>query len=189
MRKSPVRAAALAAGAVLAAAASACHAQIADPILNQTGEPMLNYVAASERLHTAGQPDSEQLQSLAEQGYGLVVNLATPTSPDSIAEEGRLVTLGGTAYVNIPVDWRAPTYEDFEFFSGILNQSRHERILIHCMLNYRASLFTFLYRAVHEGVAPEEAYGAVAAVWEPEDQWLDFGHMVLDRHGIDYRLP
>ena len=150
---------------------------------------LLNYVVASDRLHTSGQPDSGQLLALADRGFDLVINLATPTSPNTVPEEGQLVTQGGMAYVNIPVDWQVPTYEDFEFFSGILNQSRHEQVLVHCMVNYRASLFTFLYRTVHRGVAPEEAYKAVAAVWEPEDQWLDFGHMVLDRHGIGYRLP
>lgn len=150
---------------------------------------LLNYVVASDRLHTSGQPDSEQLLALADRGFDLVINLATPTSPNTVPEEGQLVTQGGIAYVNIPVDWQAPTYEDFEFFSAILNQSRHEQVLVHCMVNYRASLFTFLYRSVYQGVAPEDAYEAVAAVWEPGDQWLDFGHMVLDRHGIDYRLP
>lgn len=150
---------------------------------------LLNHVVAGDRLHTSGQPDSEQLLALPDHGFDLVINLATPTSPNTVPEEGQLVTRGGIAYVNIPVDWQAPTYEDFEFFSGILNQSRHEQVLVHCMVNYRASLFTFLYRTVHRGVAPEEAYETVAAVWEPEDQWLDFGHMVLDRHGIGYRLP
>ncbi len=85
---------------------------------------LLNYVVASDRLHTSGQPDSEQLLTLADRGFDLVINLATPTSPNTVPEEGQLVTQGGIAYVNIPVDWQAPTYEDFEFFSGTLNHSR-----------------------------------------------------------------
>lgn len=180
MRKRWVHAAAL---SIVLAAAGFNSASVA-----QQEAGLLNYVVASDRLHTAGQPDSEQLLALPDQGFDLVINLATPTSPNSIPDEGRLVTQGGASYVNIPVDWRAPTYEDFEFFSGILNQSTHDRVLVHCMLNYRASLFTFLYRTVHQGVAPEEAYDAVAAVWEPEDQWLEFGQMVLSRHGIEYRI-
>ena len=155
----------------------------------QEEEHLLNYIVASDRLHTSGQPDSEQLAALPDQGFDLVINLAPPTSQNSIPDEGGLVTQGGAAYVNIPVDWRAPTYEDFEFFSGILNQSTHEQILVHCMLNYRASMFTFLYRTVHQGVAPEDAYESVAAVWEPGDQWVEFGQMVLSRHGIGYQLP
>ncbi len=149
---------------------------------------LLNYVVASDRLHTSGQPDSEQLRTLSDRGFDLVINLATPTSPNTVPEEGQLVTQGGIAYVNIPVDWQAPTYEDFVFFSAILNQSRHEQVLVHCMVNYRASLFTFLYRTIHEGVAPDDAYQAMAGVWEPRDQWVEFGQMVLTRHGIDYGL-
>ena len=181
MRRRPVGAVAYFAAISVAGFSAASVAQVE--------EHPLNYVIASERLHTSGQPDSEQLATLSDNGFGLVINLATPTSPNTIPDEGKLVTQGGAAYVNIPVDWRAPTVEEFDFFSGILNQSTHERVLVHCMLNYRASLFTFLYRTVHQGVAPEEAYEAVAAVWEPEDQWLDFGHRVLERHGIDFRLP
>ena len=165
------------------AAASFFAVSVAQP---QT--PILNYVVASDRLHTAGQPDSEQLLALPDRGFDLVINLATPTSPNALPEEAHLVTQGGIAYVNIPVDWRAPTYEEFEFFSGILNQSRHDQVLVHCMLNYRASMFTFLYRTVHEGVAPDEAYEAMAVVWEPENEWAEFGNMVLGRHGIDFRF-
>ena len=181
MRNRSVRTAAYSAALAAAALVSVSVAQ------QEAG--LLNYVVASDRLHTSGQPGSEQLLALSGRGFDLVINLATPTSPNTIPEEGQLVTQGGISYVNIPVDWRAPTYEDFQFFSGILNQSSHDRVLVHCMLNYRASLFTFLYRTIHQGVAPDEAYEAVAAVWEPEDQWLEFGQMVLARHGIEYRLP
>ena len=57
------------------------------------------------------------------------------------------------------------------------------------MVNFRASMFTFLYRVVHEQVLAEEGFKAVTQVWEPEDHWVEFGQMVLDRHGIDFELP
>ncbi len=169
-------------------ALAAC-AGFASAGLAQTDPPVLNYVIASERLHTSGQPDSAQLSALADRGFELVINLAPPTSPNAVPTEGQLVAETGTAYVNIPVDWRAPAFADFDFFSGVLNQSQDRQVLIHCMLNYRASMFTFLYRTVHRGIPPEQAYEAVAAVWEPQDQWVEFGQMILDRHGIDFQLP
>ena len=180
MRKRPIRVFAFVAGCVAAALAAVSF--------GQTEEFAINYVVASERLHTSGQPGSAQLGALSDHGFDLVINLATPTSQNTVPEEAHLVTQSGAAYINIPVDWRAPSYEEFEFFSGILNQSRHDRILVHCMLNYRASLFTFLYRTVHRGVPPEQAYESVAVVWEPQDQWIEFGQMVLNRHGIEFRL-
>ena len=149
----------------------------------------VNYVVATQRLHTAGQPPGEQLATVAERGFDLVINLAPPTVQDAVANEGQLVTETGASYLNIPVEWQNPTYADFELFSGVLNESGDRQVLVHCRLNYRASMFTFLYRVVHERVPAPTAFEAVAQVWEPADHWVTFGQMVLDRHGIDFALP
>ena len=42
----------------------------------------------------------------------------------SISDEGMLVARTGISYLNIPVDWYSPRYEDFELFSNILKQPR-----------------------------------------------------------------
>ncbi len=158
-------------------------------IMAQVRPLAVNYVVASEKLHTSGQPDTGQLSSIASLGFDLVINLATPTSQNAVPTEGQLITATGVSYLNIPVDWRAPTYDDFEFFSGVLNQSGHRQVLIHCALNFRASMFTFLYRVVHEQVLPEDAFKSVAQVWDPEEHWVEFGQMVLDRYKIDFEIP
>ena len=169
----------------LALFASAACGQAASP------EPSMgaNYVVATERLHTAGQPSAAALATLAEQGFELVVNLAPPNNQGAVAEEGKLVAEDGPTYVNIPVNWQKPTYEDFELFSAVMNGARDRKVLVHCQLNMRASAFTFLYRVVHEGVAPEEAMTALSAVWIPRDQWADFTADVLARNKIDFKLP
>jgi uncharacterized protein (TIGR01244 family) len=149
----------------------------------------VNYVAATERLHTAGQPNAATLATLAEQGFELVINLAPPSSQGAVPDEGKLVAEDGPTYVNIPVVWQQPTYEDFELFSAVMNGARDRKVLVHCQLNMRASAFTFLYRVVHEGVAPEEAMKALRAVWIPRDQWATFTADVLARHHIDFELP
>lgn len=148
-----------------------------------------NYVAATERIHTAGQPSAEALSTLAEQGFELVVNLAPPGNQGAVADEGKLVAEDGPTYVNIPVNWQRPTYEDFALFSAVMNGARDRKVLVHCQLNMRASAFTFLYRVVHENVTPEEAMKALRAVWIPRDQWATFSADVLKRHGIDFALP
>jgi protein tyrosine phosphatase (PTP) superfamily phosphohydrolase (DUF442 family) len=160
------------------------------PELMRTGstQPPVNFVAVSERIHTSGQPSEAQLGGLKGGGYGLVINLAPPLSVGSIAQEGLLVAQTGLSYVNIPVDWHSPSYEDFELFSNILNQAGSRHVLVHCQVNRRASLFTFLYRVVREGVAPDVAYENVTAVWVPDPQWKDFARATLKRHKIDYEL-
>jgi protein tyrosine phosphatase (PTP) superfamily phosphohydrolase (DUF442 family) len=149
----------------------------------------VNYVAVSERIHTAGQPDADTLASLAERGFELVINLAPPSSADAVAEEGKLVAEDGPVYVNIPVNWRQPTAADFDLFSAVMNGARERKVLVHCQVNMRASAFTFLYRVVHEGVAPATALEALREVWIPSDQWAEFVDATLSRHGIDFSLP
>ena len=148
-----------------------------------------NYVVATDRLHTAGQPDAAALANLAEQGFELVVNLAPPSSPNAVADEGKLVAEDGPTYVNIPVVWQKPTYEDFELFSAVMNGARDRKVLVHCQLNMRASAFTFLYRVIHEKTAPEEAMEALRAVWIPRDQWATFTADVLAQNNVDFKLP
>lgn len=177
-----------AAALALIALSGAGHAQ--QPAASATTESLAaNYVVIGERIHTAGQPSAGTLEGLGDYGFALVVNLAPPTVPNAVAEEANLVAAAGAEYVNIPVDWQRPTAADFERFSEVMNGAREEKVLVHCQLNMRASAFTFLYRVVHEDVAPETAFTALSQVWVPRDQWADFVHATLAAHDIDYRLP
>ena len=149
-------------------------------------EQPANFVAVSERVHTSGQPSAAQLGGLKDKGYRLIINLAPPTTLGSISDEGMLVARTGISYLNIPVDWHSPRYEDFELFSSILKQTGSMHVLVHCQVNKRASVFTFLYRVVYDGAAPDRAWENVNAVWVPDEHWRDFTRMVLRRHKIDY---
>ena len=156
----------------------------------QDDELAINHVIVHDRLHTAGQPDEEQLANLADRGFGLVINLAPPSTENAVHTEGQLVTEDGIAYINIPVNWQTPAYEDFVLFSAVMNEAGDRQVLVHCMVNARASMFTFLYQTVHADVAVDKAYEVVEQVWEPEraEQWVAFGNMVLERHGIEHDL-
>ncbi len=146
----------------------------------------VNFVAVSERIHTSGQPSKAQLGELRTKGYAFIINLATPASSGSIPEEGMLVAKSGMSYLNIPVDFKNPGYEDFELFSNILRQSASRRVLVHCQVNKRASVFTFLYRVIYENVSPDRAWESVTSIWAPDPHWLDFIRTVLKRHSIVY---
>ena len=162
--------------ASFALAASLCSAGLGHA--QTAAKPIgVNYVAATERLHTAGQPDAATLATLGEQGFELVINLAPPNNQGAVADEGKLVAEHG------------PTYEDFELFSAVMNGARDRKVLVHCQLNMRASAFTFLYRVIDEHVPPEEAMKALSAVWIPKDQWATFTADVLKRNNIDFQLP
>jgi protein tyrosine phosphatase (PTP) superfamily phosphohydrolase (DUF442 family) len=160
------------------------------PLLMRTGsdEPPQNFIAISEHLATSGQPSPEQLQQLAVDGYQLVINLAPPDVFGSLPEEGYLVAANGISYVNIPVDWDRPQAEDYRLFSDILSNSSGRKVLVHCQTNKRASLFTFLYRVIHQDAPQDEAIEAVHLVWQPEAHWKTFIRAILSAHDIDDEL-
>ena len=104
------------------------------------------------------------------------MNLAPPTNQGAVADEGKLVAEDGPTYVNIPVSWQQPTYEDFELFSAVMNGARDRKVLVHCQLNMRASAFTFLYRVVHEACAARRSH-------EGFERRLDSARPMGDLHG------
>jgi protein tyrosine phosphatase (PTP) superfamily phosphohydrolase (DUF442 family) len=176
-------AAAVLAGAILG---GTLYAYAPEIMRTSSTDLPLNFIAVSSRISTSGQPSEAQLGDLKSRGYGLVINLAPPATIGSISREGQLVAQTGVAYVNIPVDWRAPHYEEFELFSNILAQAGSRHVLVHCQINKRASLFTFLYRVIHDGVPPDAAYEKLSAVWVPDAQWKAFALATLKRHHIEY---
>ncbi len=148
--------------------------------------PPPNLVSVTKRIDTSGQPTAEQLKGLKVAGYDLVINLAPPHSLGSIENEGGLVAASGITYINIPVDWNYPKISDFDLFTDILDQAGERHILVHCQVNRRASLFTFLYRVAHENADVDQAYENVTSIWSPEPHWLEFVSKVMSRHQIDF---
>src|SRR5215207_1325764 len=99
--------------------ASVLLAALALPALAHDG-PSPNRVDISPLLVTSGQPTKAFLETLKSQGFEAVVYLAPPTVDDALAEEPRIVGRQGLVYVNIPVDWEAPTAADFQSFTRVM---------------------------------------------------------------------
>ena len=148
--------------------------------------PPPNLITVTKRIDTSGQPTAEQLKGLQVAGYDMVINLAPPYTLGSIEDEGSLVAASGISYISIPVDWNYPKMSDFDLFSDILDQAGERHILVHCQVNRRASLFTFLYRVAHENADVDLAYENVTEIWSPEPHWLEFANSVMARHQIDF---
>jgi protein tyrosine phosphatase (PTP) superfamily phosphohydrolase (DUF442 family) len=133
-----------------------------------------NFRAIGERLGTAGQPTESQFQAVREAGYEAVINLAVPTSQNALAHEGSIVAGLGMAYVHIPVNFKAPTIQDFQIFCRALEVFGERPVFVHCALNMRVSAFVFLYRVLRQGVAPSDAERDLRAIWEPDPVWSRF---------------
>jgi len=133
-----------------------------------------SFRAIGQQLGTAGQPSAEQFQSIREAGFDAVINLALPTSDNALADEGKIVTGLGMSYVHIPVNFQAPTAQDFRTFCGVMAAFDDRRVFVHCAANKRVSAFVFLYRVLHQGIGINEAEQDLHAIWQPDEVWSRF---------------
>jgi protein tyrosine phosphatase (PTP) superfamily phosphohydrolase (DUF442 family) len=133
-----------------------------------------SFLSISERLGTGGQPTEDQFRTIREAGFETVINLALPTSDNALAHEGSLVTGLGMSYVHIPVDFKAPTSEDFRTFRQVMAAFDGRRVFVHCAANMRVSAFVFLYRVLHQRVGITEAEHDLHAIWQPDEVWSRF---------------
>lgn len=156
------------------------------PVIYRTADakPAVNFVSIDPNLSTSGQPTVAQIESLAQQGYRVIINLAPADAYGAIPDEAYYVTRNGLTYLNIPVDWKKPDKQDFYRFSSFLQQARTQKVYVHCQANYRASVFVFLYRAYHENINPEQAFSAVEKIWQPNETWDAFIREILREKNI-----
>ena len=133
-----------------------------------------SYRAIGPRLGTAGHPTPSQFAAVRAAGFEAVINLAVPTSQNALADEGSIVAALGMSYVHIPVDFKAPTSQDFDTFCHMLRAFGDRRVFVHCAHNMRVSAFVFLYRVLREGVAPAAAEPDLHAIWQPDAVWSRF---------------
>ena len=128
-------------------------------------EEIYNYRRVNDRLITAGQPNEDQLQSAAAEGFTTVINLATLDPRYSLKDEAGLVRLLGLTYYHIPVEWENPRESDFEAFATVIQGLAEEKTLIHCAANFRVTAFYSLYAMKHLGWSESQADEFRASIW------------------------
>ncbi len=81
----------------------------------------------------------------------------------------------GISYFHIPVSWESPEVEKLKlFFEIIKSLYRKKKILVHCVKNYRASVFVYKFQTkiLKNGakfIAPKE--------FVPNEVWKKFKDM------------
>ena len=146
-------------------------------------DTIINYREYSASLASSGQPTRSQFPALREAGFERVVFLAFTDHDESVPNEDRIVTGLGMDYVQIPIDWEAPSRSDFRAFAGVMRQEPQKKTLVHCQVNFRASSFSFLYRVLYQEVDMAEAKDDLDSVWVPNDTWRRFIFDVLEENG------
>ena len=141
-----------------------------------TAENIFNFLRLSENLMSSGMPTAEQMKSVAEAGVKVVINLAPFDPEKDLANEGALVDSLGMKYINIPVDWEAPTQQNLETFMNAMDEDGNKKVFVHCRANYRATGFITLYRILRLGWRKEEAFKDLRRIWNPDEYpiWKKF---------------
>jgi len=133
-----------------------------------------NFFQISDTLATSGQPTEAQMGEIAAAGFKAVVNLALPTSDNALKDEGATVRGLGMSYHNIPVEWDAPKISDFEQFVPLMDSLAGQKVYVHCVANYRVSMFTALYAEKRWGWTRTQADAHIRRIWEPDGVWKKF---------------
>jgi protein tyrosine phosphatase (PTP) superfamily phosphohydrolase (DUF442 family) len=144
---------------------------------------IVNYREYSGWLSSSGQPTESQFSALKEAGFERVVFLAFTDHDGSVPHEDRIVKQLGMDYIQIPVEWEAPSPSDFHSFAAVLRAEPKKKTLVHCQVNFRASSFSFLYRVLFENAEIGEAKDDLDSVWVPNDTWRQFIFDILEQSG------
>lgn len=147
-------------------------------------EEIVNFRQYSPTYASAGQPDVEQLAAVRDAGFERVIYVAYSDQERSLPNEDRVVKSLGMEYVQIPVEWDAPTTSDFALFAAAMQSAPKKKTLLHCQVNYRATAFSFLYRVIYDGVDLAAAKADMNTVWTPNETWRGLIFDVLAEHSL-----
>lgn len=135
---------------------------------------ILNWRRIDARTTTSGQPTEVQLKALRDLGVETVINLGLHTHEKALADEAASVAALGMRYVHIPVQFDAPTDDDFQRFAAAMSESQGEKVHIHCIVNMRVSAFFYRYQRDVLGLSEEESRAAMDTLWRPGGAWAAF---------------
>ena len=144
------------------------------------GLALLNQIDYSASLTTSGLPTEAELALIAS------AFLAFSNHPKRVPNEDVIVRSLGLQFIHIPVDWDSPSLADFETFAAIMQTAPVGKTLVHCEVNFRASVFGFLYQVLYAGADMDDAMSVMQSVWVPNDTWQGFIVRVMNEKGFDY---
>jgi protein tyrosine phosphatase (PTP) superfamily phosphohydrolase (DUF442 family) len=164
------------------------HQNTGIKLVGESLEDIFNYLSLSETLITAGQPTEQQLVTVRNSGYQLVVNLALGSAHNALVDEKSTVESFGMEYVHIPVEFDRPMVAEFDKFCALMQKNGDRPLLVHCAANFRVSAFIYLYRRIHQGWGEADALVDLQKIWQPNEVWQKFIDQTLIQRlqrGID----
>jgi len=146
---------------------------------------VINFFQITDTIGTGGQPSVSQLYDIAENGYDVVINLATHNSENAIENEGSIVASLGMTYIRIPIPFETPTPEHLRKFFRFMNGLSEEKVFVHCAVNARVSAFVFKYLTMERKMQAEKATTPLLAQWLPQMNLIWKNFLSIEKSDLD----
>ena len=134
---------------------------------------ILNHIKINELISTSGQLKIEEFELIANEGFEVVINLAVPTTSNSLENEDKIVSNLNMSYIHIPVSFENPKISDLKLFLNILQSLGANKVWIHCAKNYRVSAFMYVYHKYILHTPFEEIDLSIFDIWKPSLIWQE----------------
>jgi uncharacterized protein (TIGR01244 family) len=135
---------------------------------------VFNHVQVDARIATSGAIQADTVAEMAAHGYAAVINLLPDDNRSALAGEAALVEDRGLTYHHIPVDFAAPTADDYRAFVRAMDAHASDKVFVHCAVNMRVSAFMALYGQERLGWSEARAGEHLAEIWTPDAVWQRF---------------
>jgi protein tyrosine phosphatase (PTP) superfamily phosphohydrolase (DUF442 family) len=142
------------AAAVVVAASLLCAAYAA--AARQESPPIRNFLRVNKEFCTGGQPRTEHLAKLKEEGVKAIINLRQPSEHRAEEERAEAERLG-LRYFNIPVAYAEPKEGQVTEFLKLTDDPENRPAFIHCTGAIRVGAFWMIRRVLRDGWTIEEA--------------------------------
>ncbi|MDD4330223.1 MAG: protein tyrosine phosphatase family protein [Aliarcobacter sp.] len=134
---------------------------------------ILNHIKINELISTSGQLKIEEFELIANEGFEVVINLAVPTTSNSLENEDKIVSNLNMTYIHIPISFENPKISDLKLFLNILQSLGANKVWIHCAKNYRVSAFIYVYHKYILHTPFEEIDLSIFDIWKPSLIWQE----------------
>ncbi len=134
---------------------------------------ILNYIKINELISTSGQPKVEQFETIANEGFEVVINLALNSTSNALENEDKIVTDLNMSYFHIPVNFENPKLSDLKLFINVLQSLGSNKVLIHCAKNYRVTAFMYVYHKYVLKTPFDEIDLSMFNIWSPPTTWQE----------------
>jgi uncharacterized protein (TIGR01244 family) len=116
-------------------------------------------MSAAKRINLSfsagGQPDSEEIQQLAAEGFKTIVNLRSANEAGALSDEQQQAATAGLNYINVPL---SPTESNDDLTAKLLAElnTLPKPVFFHCGAGARAGALALIALTTQEKLSREQ---------------------------------